>query len=532
MKSIKVLFLMPFFLAFSCDGNKAESRDAGIDADKDTGFNTSADTDVDGDADMDTDSDTDTDTDTDNDTDADNDSDTDADEPSDVVFNCEVDSECRMKMGWVDDFGEVSSGWGSSCAALQDGSGACTGNVGDYSTYKDIFIAKYNSSGERQWTKCIGGTGYRYAHDIASSGNGCSIAAGLFRETAVFGYGEDNETTLYANGYNDFYLARYSPDGSLDWVRSIASLENKWGELYMDVIDGGLSVITGLFAGTAQFGVGDSGETILKSKGGGAVFIAKYNQSGSLEWARSAGGSDETDSAAATGISAHSDGTSVITGSFWGTVEFGPGEDAGVILSPCGDGEGDVFIAKYDSSGKLILAKKAGGSLSDSSHDIDMFPDQSFVITGMISDTAVFGEGEINETTLNISDGNIFIAKYNADGTLAWARSAKGYYGEGIAANNDGSSLLMGIGGPAENPCNGTFLAEYSPDGGLLWSDLVFEGTGGDDMAVAENGDAFITGGYDHAIFNSGCSNPTDIEVRFCDSVPCNSPFAAMFSNQ
>ena len=48
-------------------------------------------------------------------------------------------------------------------------------------------------------------------------------------------------------------------------------------------------------------------------------------------------------------------------------------------------------------------------------------------VTGFFADSATFGAGEVNETTLT-SPGSpdIFLAKYNTDGLLLWVKQAGG----------------------------------------------------------------------------------------------------------
>ena len=56
-----------------------------------------------------------------------------------------------------------------------------------------------------------------------------------------------------------------------------------------------------------------------------------------------------------------------------------------------------------------------------------MLSDGSSLVTGMFGGTATFGPGEPEETTLTPAGGaNIFVARYNPDGTLAWAKRAGG----------------------------------------------------------------------------------------------------------
>jgi hypothetical protein len=125
---------------------------------------------------------------------------------------------------------------------------------------------------------------------------------------------------------------------------------------------------------------------------------------------------------------------------------FGVGEPHPISLTS--DGDCDIFIAKYNSDGTCSWAKKAGGTGFDAGGSISTLTDGSCLVTGSITGTATFGVGEAHPISL-ISDGSgdIFIAKYNSDGTCAWAKRAGGTgddQGRGISTLADGSCLITG----------------------------------------------------------------------------------------
>lgn len=110
------------------------------------------------------------------------------------------------------------------------------------------------------------------------------------------------------------------------------------------------------------------------------------------------------------------------------------------------------------------------------------FSDGAFVVTGMFYGIATLGSGEANETTItgNPTPPDVFVARYNADGTLAWAKSASGIGGNSgmdVVAFDDGTATVMGgiqnlatfgtftIGSPASQ---GAFLAHYGPTSEVL----------------------------------------------------------------
>jgi hypothetical protein len=128
-----------------------------------------------------------------------------------------------------------------------------------------------------------------------------------------------------------------------------------------------------------------------------------------LAWAKSAHGLNDHDYGKA--ITSLSDDTVVVTGDFSGTVTFGAGEMHERDLTAFG--QGDTYIARYNTDGSLIWVKQAGGLDWERSYGITTLNDDSTVITGDFNDDCLFGPGEENETILNNVDHNdIFIARY------------------------------------------------------------------------------------------------------------------------
>ncbi len=106
------------------------------------------------------------------------------------------------------------------------------------------------------------------------------------------------------------------------------------------------------------------------------------------------------------------------------------------------------LLSSAFASVELHWAKRAGGVSNSLGYRISSFIDGSVIITGYFENTSTFGTGEPNQTSL-ISAGSrdVFIAKYNANGTLAWAKKAGGAsidIGRGIATLSDGSAIVSG----------------------------------------------------------------------------------------
>jgi hypothetical protein len=176
---------------------------------------------------------------------------------------------------------------------------------------------------------------------------------------------------------------------------------------------------------------------------------------------------------------------------------------------------GKVFLAKYDSTGKLLWLKKASGGRKNKDHAkgyavaVDDF--------GYIYVTGYFN-GKINFDDIEfVAHGyqDAFLAKYDADGKLIWVRQSGGAGGfvklGGVAADKKGNVYITGnfVGkamfGTSEtisksgiNPGHQSdvFLVKYDSSGNVLW--LCQAGEAGENtgfgVAVDSQENVFIVG--------------------------------------
>ncbi|MBI4558369.1 MAG: hypothetical protein HY706_12380 [Candidatus Hydrogenedentes bacterium] len=379
--------------------------------------------------------------------------------------------------------------------------------------------------GALTWSVGAGGGSYDYGNAIAALPNRGVAVAGKFYGGAIFGEGEPGATPLFEIGFGDVYVACYEPNGALVWAKRAGASGEDHAKSITALPDGAVA-ITGYFYGTATFGLGEAGEETLSAAGGTSdadLFVAKYNSDGTLAWARRAGGSYFLDSGS--DITGFPDGSVALTGTFYGNATFGSGEAVEVTLAAAGDyNDSDVFVAKYGPDGTLMWAKRAGSSNFESSLDygssIAALDGGSMIVTGGFQGTATFGPGEAGSSTLTATgdshDSDVFVAKYNSDGTLAWVTRAGGPsvdHGSSVAALPDGGAAVTGwfydkaTFGPGEadevvlTAAGGAedwdvFVAKYHPNGTLAWAGRAGSSSSdyGCGIAALPEGSVVVTG--------------------------------------
>ena len=228
----------------------------------------------------------------------------------------------------------------------------------------------------------------------------------------------------------------------------------------------------------------------------------------------------------AAGIGALPDGSSVLTGGFFGTAVFGAGETRETSITSLGPSTSDMYIARFNPDG--TLARRQGGLGREGPRALATFPDGSFLVTGSTQGTAVYGAGDANQTTLTSAGGDdVFVARFHADGSLAFARRAGGVstdIGKRLAAFPDRSFILTGsfqreaVFGPGEAnettvtaAGNAHFVARYD-GGGRLISVFAVEGLGfNSDVCVAPlEGGAFVAAGTFLGSVTFGAGEPNE----------------------
>jgi hypothetical protein len=124
-----------------------------------------------------------------------------------------------------------------------------------------------------------------------------------------------------------------------------------------------------------------------------AQFVARYNPDGTIFWAIKIGpGINELG-----GLSAFSDGSFIITGSFEEPVTFGPGAPNETILTPPGPNVSGHFIAHYSPWGVFEWVVETGGF----GWGVSTHAGGQVMVAGWFRNSAVFDPGGPNETILN-----------------------------------------------------------------------------------------------------------------------------------
>ena len=260
---------------------------------------------------------------------------------------------------------------------------------------EEMFLVKYSTNGNLLWAKAATGPFSVLGRDVSTDAAGNIYVIGHYGHHNFGGSITFAATTLPTFGGTDIFIAKYDPNGTFLWARHAGSSNTDFGRRI--ATDGsGDSVIVGSFQSMAVFG-----STTLSSAGSFDVFVAKYDTNGSLLWGNRAGGTDED---RGTSVALDNSGNFSITGSFRATADFGS-----TMLTSVG--ANDIFVAKYDASGNVLWAGRAGDAtpIDDADYGFGVTVDDvgSSFVTGKFQGTAGFG----SEILTSLGGEDIFVAK-------------------------------------------------------------------------------------------------------------------------
>jgi hypothetical protein len=178
--------------------------------------------------------------------------------------------------------------------------------LGDYP-----FVAKLNATFGHVWSKAFTGLTRTFGQHVGADAQGNVYFATHFSGKGVFG-GEELESA----GAYDLVLARFDAGGRhLASERYGASLDQYVRS--MAVAPDGTQWLTGSLFGSLPLG-----DTTLTSAGADDVFLVAFDRNGALAGAQRYGDAREQRGAS---LALGEGGTVVLTGDFFGTVDFGGG---------------------------------------------------------------------------------------------------------------------------------------------------------------------------------------------------------------
>ena len=303
---------------------------------------------------------------------------------------------------------------------------------------QDIFLAKFTSAGDSVWIKHIGrGNNMDRGNGLTLSGSKIHVI-GFFSDTLFMG-----SDTLISNGFTNNFFATFNSQG--DYISSIQIYVHDNSDRLNSIStakDGGV-LISGFFSDTIS--LTDPTETeykfISRSAGNPDIVVFRIYPDNTLAWGRTAGstGVDQ-------GMDAKSDleGSIYLTGYFGGATSFDSTETLQSSSLPHAGSE-DIFLAKYNSQGRLIWKRRFGGKGSDIARRLNIFNDK-VVFTGHFSDTIIVENDTLSTSGISNNDTGFGLSNDGGD-FISFSQIRGDGVDRGMAIANDevGGIYIVGF---------------------------------------------------------------------------------------
>jgi hypothetical protein len=362
----------------------------------------------------------------------------------------------------------------------------------NYDRTKDLIIDP-----DLSWASYFGGGGQQSGSRITADTKGNVYITGY--TTCSSGIATSGAIQTSFSGTRTTYIAKFSSSCKLIWATYYGGGKQDAGTgIKTDASDN--VYITGVTSSST--GLATTGAFQTSSGGNFDAYLAKFNSTGNLTWGTYFGGSGFESSL---GISIDGSGNAFISG--YSTSSSGIAS-SGAYQTSYG-GNYDAFLSKFSNTGSLLWATYFGGSNSDYAYGVstDTFGNV-FILGGTLSTTGIATTGAYK--TSNTGNYDVFVAKFNAAGSLNWAT----YYGgndidQGMCICTDltGNAYITGItqsskgiatAGTYQSGLRGVhnvFLAKFSNAGVLQWATYYgITADNGYGVATDTAGNVFITG--------------------------------------
>ena len=293
-------------------------------------------------------------------------------------------------------------------------------------------------------------------------------------------------TNILTDPGNSFWLKEIVRPGTGGEATGIAVKTDSQGNVF----------VAGNFKGVVNF------STIAKTNlGGSDVFLAKFSSNGIVQWVQTYGGVSDD---AVTSLTLDGAGNLAITGTFFGTANFG-GANLTALHGIFG---ADIFVAKYNSAGAPLWSKSMGGQYGNNfGQGIAAVAAGNLFVVGHVYAEANLGNGIFTTRALS---ADAFLLKLNGtNGAYLWSRtfgSTDSDECKGVVVDANGDVIVCGygyaamdIGGVTNASIGGAdlFIAKFGgATGNFLWS-KVGGGTSPDTaegVAVDANRNIYLTG--------------------------------------
>ncbi len=306
-------------------------------------------------------------------------------------------------------------------------------------TAQHQFLVKMAPDGRALWTSTLTSAWPYCSYQVKLNPAGEVFLSGLYIDNITFSGLAGTTTLNSASGARDYYVAKWSPTGFLQWARNGGG--QGWRFMSdMTADDQGNCYVTGSYWDASQFGNVVLTPLFLRW-GSGNTFCLKYSASGNLDWVRDGARQDSLSSSRSAVIRTDHAGRLFLAGFTGGNVRWG---NQALPVPP--NGGAHIYWLRLDpATGQIIRAiGLPAGQGWDLSMDVDA-AGFTYLLTDYLQTVTVSGV-----TLTDPANGNAaaFLARFDPDGALQWIRNLTSSAGfmkaYGVTADGQGKVYAMG----------------------------------------------------------------------------------------
>ena len=282
-----------------------------------------------------------------------------------------------------------------------------------------IIISKYSCGFEKLWSLSITSSEYIDISSIDCNTTNNLVVTGCFMSKITF----SNGLSFISNGSKDLFIAQYSLDGDIIWLRREGG-EGTDRVIKTFVLHDSSILIFGEFDKKIIFQKKTSDSIILTPKSGNSFFLVKYSDSGELLFAKQILSSGDIHKVRINSLPNGDFAVSGTVGSVLdsGYINFTPNSKNPISVYI--KDRSEIFLSVYSSEGDLLWAKMIETPTKTSNAE-------SLCMT--VSDDSIYLTGEYRNHQKSVKKGNMtrhyfynntkpLTYKYSFTGSMAWKK--------------------------------------------------------------------------------------------------------------
>lgn len=380
-----------------------------------------------------------------------------------------------------------------------------------------------------KWAKGFGGTATDGAGEMILLKDGNILIPGAFIGSIDVDPGPGVTTLTAADGAQDGFLLKITPDAELIWVKQfIGNTSSPSASFVKEDPDGNIYMAGTVTGNNTDF---DPGAGVININGQNTAnnfpdaFIMKYDKDGNAIWGKKIHNDAYFDGISGLELDANA---VYLSGYFWNTLEI---DNVPQITSAGGT---DFYVMKLTPAGGVTWLKQFGNTYADGNVQTDInsvlyLHGSDLYVGGAVRNAPLdvdpnAGVHEISPTL----GSDAYVLKLNTDGefqsVFKYENTAAGstniqdiivdgsgtiYTSGSFVGTTDfdptsGVFAITSTGGISGDPALNGYINKHTAAGGLIWSKALhvsfLNDAHGGDMTIASNGDLIISGYYQGSV--------------------------------